>query len=87
MHSTGVMIRIMIMIRHRDDRPPRRLLHAIGDAPVARSYGFRPDRSAHQALQKLHTGFMRHGLRWVIDLDIENYFGSIEVAPEIWAAG
>ena len=26
---------------------------------------------------KLHTGFMRHGLRWVIDLDIENYFGSI----------
>ena len=41
------------------------------------SYGFRPGRSAHQALQELRTGFMRHGLRWVIDLDIENYFGSI----------
>jgi RNA-directed DNA polymerase len=41
------------------------------------SYGFRPGRSAHQALQDLRTGFMRHGLRWVIDLDIENYFGSI----------
>ena len=40
------------------------------------SYGFRPGRSAHQALQDLHTGFMSHGLRWVIDLDIENYFGS-----------
>ena len=41
------------------------------------SFGFRPGRSAHQALQYLHIGFMRHGLRWVIDLDIENYFGSI----------
>jgi RNA-directed DNA polymerase len=41
------------------------------------SYGFRPGRSAHQALQELRTGFMSQGLRWVIDLDIENYFGSI----------
>jgi len=41
------------------------------------SYGFRPGRSAHQALQELRTGFMRHGLRWVIDLDIEKYFDSI----------
>jgi RNA-directed DNA polymerase len=41
------------------------------------SYGFRPGRSAHQALQELRTGFMSQGLRWVIDLDIENYFGTI----------
>jgi RNA-directed DNA polymerase len=41
------------------------------------SFGFRPGRSAHQALQELRTGFMRHGLRWVIDLDIEKYFDSI----------
>jgi len=41
------------------------------------SYGFRPGCSAHQALQDLRTGFTSHGLRWVIDLDIENYFGSI----------
>jgi hypothetical protein len=33
------------------------------------SYGFRPGRSAHQALQALRTGFMSQGLRWVIDLD------------------
>jgi RNA-directed DNA polymerase len=39
------------------------------------SFGFRPGRSAHQALQELRTGFMRHGLRWVIDLDIKDYFG------------
>jgi RNA-directed DNA polymerase len=41
------------------------------------SYGFRPGRSTHQALQELRTGFMSQGLCWVIDLDIENYFGSI----------
>ena len=41
------------------------------------SYGFRPGRSAHQALLDLRTGFMSHGLRWVIDIDIENYFGAI----------
>src|ERR1700748_2390614 len=31
---------------------------------LACSYGFRPRRSAHQALQDLRTGFMSHGLRW-----------------------
>ena len=40
------------------------------------SYGFRPGRSAHQALQQLHTAFMSQGLRWVLDLDIEKYFGA-----------
>ena len=41
------------------------------------SYGFRPGRSAHQALQKLRTGFMTQGLRWVLDVDIRKYFDSI----------
>jgi RNA-directed DNA polymerase len=41
------------------------------------SYGFRPGRSAHQALQGLRTAFMSHGLRWVLDIDIVKYFDSI----------
>lgn len=41
------------------------------------SYGFRPGRSAHQALQALRTGFMTEGLRWVLDVDIQKYFDSI----------
>jgi RNA-directed DNA polymerase len=45
------------------------------------SYGFRPGRSAHQALQALRTGFMSHGLRWVIDLDIENYLYDASYCP------
>ena len=45
------------------------------------SYGFRPGRSAHQALQELRAGFMRHGLRWVIDLDIEKYLNAASYCP------
>src|SRR5262245_26715047 len=41
------------------------------------SFGFRPGRSAHQALQYLRAGFMSQRLRWVIDIDIEKYFDSI----------
>jgi group II intron reverse transcriptase/maturase len=41
------------------------------------SYGFRPGRSAHDALRDLRTGFMTQGLRWVLDIDIRKYFDSI----------
>lgn len=41
------------------------------------SFGFRPGRSAHQALQTLRTGLMNDGLRWVLDVDIRKYFDSI----------
>ena len=34
------------------------------------SYGFRPGRSAHDALHALRVGFMEQGLRWVVDVDI-----------------
>jgi retron-type reverse transcriptase len=37
------------------------------------SFGFRPGRSAHGALQELRTGFTSQGLRWVIDLDIVKF--------------
>src|SRR6476659_2320739 len=41
------------------------------------SYGFRPSRSAHQALRTLYTACMSQRLRWVLDIDIEKYFDSI----------
>ncbi|WP_284694333.1 group II intron reverse transcriptase/maturase [Rhodoplanes serenus] len=41
------------------------------------SYGFRPGRSAHDALRDLRDGFMTQGLRWVLDIDIRKYFDSI----------
>ena len=42
------------------------------------SYGFRPGRSAHQALEALWKGLMDLGGGWVIDLDIQDFFGSME---------
>lgn len=42
------------------------------------SYGFRPGRSAHQALQALWDGLMRMGGGYLIDLDIRNYFDSVD---------
>jgi len=42
------------------------------------SYGFRPGRSAHDALQSLWNGIMGQNLRWVVDIDISKYFDSID---------
>ena len=42
------------------------------------SYGFRPGRGAHQALDALWQGLMEFGGGWVIDLDIEDFFGSVD---------
>ncbi len=41
------------------------------------SYGFRPRRSAQQALERIRQ-LSREGAEHVLDADIENYFGSIE---------
>ena len=42
------------------------------------SYGFRPGRSQHQALQALWTGLMDMKGGWVLDLDIQNFFGELD---------
>lgn len=44
------------------------------------SYGFRPGRSAHQALKSVWDGLSRMGGGWVIDLDIRSFFDSIDHA-------
>ncbi len=41
------------------------------------SYGFRPGRSAHQALQHLRSAIMMQRQYWVLDVDIRKYFDSI----------
>ncbi len=41
------------------------------------SYGFRPGRSAHQALQALRNACMDGKLRWVLDVDVRKYFDTI----------
>jgi RNA-directed DNA polymerase len=41
------------------------------------SYGFRPKRSATQAMERLRVGFIE-GHRFVVEFDIANFFGEID---------
>src|SRR5215469_1792307 len=41
------------------------------------SYGFRPGRSQHQALDALYTGLLTRRVNWVLDLDIKSFFDGI----------
>ena len=40
------------------------------------SYGFRPKRSAHQAI-KQSQGYLKKGYRWVVDMDLEKFFDRV----------
>jgi group II intron reverse transcriptase/maturase len=42
------------------------------------SYGFRPGRSAHQALDALWDATMKVGGGWVLEVDIRHFFDSVE---------
>ncbi|AIM15279.1 DNA polymerase [Bacillus sp. X1(2014)] len=40
------------------------------------SYGFRSNRSAHDAVRKA-KGYIRDGYRWVVDMDLEKFFDRV----------
>ena len=40
------------------------------------SYGFRPNRDCHGAIEKA-LEYLNEGYEWVIDLDIEKYFDTV----------
>ncbi|WP_071461463.1 group II intron reverse transcriptase/maturase [Bacillus massilinigeriensis] len=40
------------------------------------SFGFRPNRRAHQAV-KLAQSYMEEGYRWVVDIDLEKFFDKV----------
>ena len=42
------------------------------------SYGFRPGRSAHDALDALAVGIRRKKVNWVLDADIRGFFDAID---------
>jgi len=41
------------------------------------SYGFRPNRSAHQAVRKVE-GDIRQGYRYAVDIDLDKFFDSVD---------
>ena len=42
------------------------------------SYGFRPGRGAHDALDALAVGITRRKVNWVLDADIRDFFSSLD---------
>src|SRR4029077_1801014 len=40
------------------------------------SFGFRPGRSAHQAIAQAQK-YMQEGYRWVVDIDLEKFFDRV----------
>src|SRR6516164_7929888 len=44
------------------------------------SYGFRPGRSPHHALDALTVGIQRKRVNWVLDADIRDFFGQLDRA-------
>ena len=44
------------------------------------SYGFRPGRSPHDALDALAAGIYRKRVNWVLDADIRDFFGQLDRA-------
>lgn len=41
------------------------------------SYGFRPRRSQHQALDALSAGITRTSVNWIVDADIQSFFDTV----------
>lgn len=62
-------------------RAPVEVLNAIYEADFRGfSYGFRPGRSPHQALDALAVGIERKKVNWVLDADIRDFFGQLDRA-------
>jgi RNA-directed DNA polymerase len=60
-------------------RATAEVLHAIYEADfLGFSYGFRPGRSPHHALDALYAGLLTRKVNWVLDLDIRGFFDAID---------
>ena len=42
------------------------------------SYGFRPRRSQHDALDALGVGIVRKRVKWILDLDIRSFYDKLQ---------
>jgi group II intron reverse transcriptase/maturase len=60
-------------------RTTAEVLHAIYETDfLGFSYGFRPGRNPHNALDALYTGLLTRKVNWVLDADIRGFFEAID---------
>src|SRR5260221_4223127 len=56
-----------------------KVLNAVYEAEfLGFSYGFRPGRSAHMALDALAVGIRSRNVNWVVDADIRSFFDTLD---------
>jgi group II intron reverse transcriptase/maturase len=56
-----------------------RVLNSIGEEDfLGFSYGFRPGRGQHDALDALWVGIVRRHVNWILDLDIRSFFDRLQ---------
>jgi len=61
------------------------VLNAIYEADfVGFSYGFRPKRSQHDALDALAVGLHRRKVGWVLDADIRAFLDAVSYCPQVY---
>ena len=77
-------------ISNLEDKLVQRMMHKVLESiyePLfhENSYGFRPGKNCHNAIESLHAHLSTHEVETVLDVDLSNYFGSIpqEVVVEI----
>ncbi|MEW6300706.1 MAG: reverse transcriptase domain-containing protein [Thermodesulfobacteriota bacterium] len=60
-------------------RATAEVLNALYEADfLGFSYGFRPGRNPHQALDALQVGLVTRKVNWVLDADIRGFFDAID---------
>jgi RNA-directed DNA polymerase len=60
-------------------RATAEVLNAVYEADfIGFSYGFRPGRSQHHALDALAVGILRNHVNWVLDVDIRGFFDAMD---------
>jgi group II intron reverse transcriptase/maturase len=69
-------------ISNFEDKIIQRMMHKVLESiyePLfhENSYGFRPGRSCHDAIEALYAHLSTHAVETIIDVDLSNYFGSI----------
>lgn len=69
-------------ISNFEDKLVQRMMHKVLESiyePLfhENSYGFRPGRGCHDAIESLHAHLSTHEVETVLDVDLSNYFGSI----------
>ena len=50
------------------------------------SYGFRPGRNPHMALDALYVGLKRKKVNWVLDMDLKGFLDTASYCPLVHGA-